>query len=169
MKTNFYSADEYLLYHKSLLKRELKALIRKNADTTIKSHRSHQDAQYTLFFRQRVKKFFVLTFRRVGGVVEESKVDRKGGLPQIREHDLVLAFPNDSTSLEHEHALCVVDSLQDEGNQVILKIVLRESRQTIDERNWNLRNLLAEGSSWTLLKVCNLENFNRSYLGYDQF
>ena len=39
----------------------------------------------------------------------------------------------------------------------------------MDERNWNLANTLSEGSSWTLLKVCSLENFNRSYVGYDQF
>ena len=31
-----------------------------------------------------------------------------------------------------------------------------------------MRNL-SEGSTWTLLKLCNLENFNRSYVGYDQF
>ena len=47
--------------------------------------------------------------------------------------------------------------------------MLRENKQTLDERNWNLRNLLSENSSWVLLKVCNLENFNRSYVGYDQF
>jgi len=37
----------------------------------------------------------------------------------------------------------------------------------MDERNWNLANTLTEGSGWTLLKVCSLENFNRSYVGYD--
>ena len=81
----------------------------------------------------------------------------------------MIAFISDSPNLRHEHALCVVDSIQEEGNSIILKIVLRE-RQRQDERNWNIFNLLAEGyGKWTLLKVCSLENFNRSYVGYDQF
>ena len=90
-------------------------------------------------------------------------------LPQIREHDLLLAFLRDSPDIKNEHALCVVDSLQGEGNQVIIKIVLNQDIRRLDERNWNVMESLSEGSGWTLLKICSLENFNRSYVGYDQF
>ena len=51
--------------------------------------------------------------------------------PQIRDSDLVVAFPSefagDASAIESRHMLCVVDSLQEEENQIILKIVLRES------------------------------------------
>ena len=46
--------------------------------------------------------------------------------------------------------------------------MLRDQKH-LDERNYNLINLLTEGSNWTLLKICNMENFNRGYVGYDQF
>lgn len=79
----------------------------------------------------------------------------------------MLLFLSDSQNIRNEHTLCVVDNIQGDGNQIILKLVLREDRQSMDERNWNLANTLSEGSNWTLLKVCSLENFNRSYVGYD--
>ena len=54
--------------------------------------------------------------------------------------------------------------------EVVLKFVLRETNTKLaDQRTRNLIHCLTEGSSWTLLKVCSLENFNRSYVGYDQF
>lgn len=89
-------------------------------------------------------------------------------LPLIRDSDLVVAFPSDSTDIKNEHMLCVVDSIQEEEKQLILKIVLRDQKN-LDERNYNLMNLIAQDSNWTLLKVCSLENFNRGYVGYDQF
>lgn len=49
--------------------------------------------------------------------------------------------------------------------------MLRETADPaqIDTRTKNLMRSLAQGSTWTLLKLCNLENFNRSFVGYDQF
>ena len=79
----------------------------------------------------------------------------------------MLAIPGETESIENEHMLCVVDSISEEENYIILKIVLREGRQFIDERNRFLLRSLAEDGHWTLLKVCSLENFNRSYVGYD--
>lgn len=106
----------------------------------------------------------------MGGSAEEEKGFQNGGrrLPQIRDSDLVVAFPSDSVDIKNEHMLCVVDSIQAEERQVILKIVLRDQKN-LDERNYNLMNLIAQDSTWTLLKVCSLENFNRGYVGYDQF
>ena len=46
LKTNFYAADDYLHYHKSILKRELKAVIRKHAIPSVEKHRAHEEAQY---------------------------------------------------------------------------------------------------------------------------
>jgi len=159
-----------LHYHKSLLKRELKTVIRKHAINSVEKHKTHGEAQYEHKLTQRVKKFFAISMSRLNPV-EESTTGKPHGskLPQIRESDLVIALIKDSPNINNEHALCVVDSIQGEGNQIILKVVLRE-RQRQDERNWNVFNALAEGSGhWTLLKVCSLENFNRSYVGYDQF
>lgn len=39
----------------------------------------------------------------------------------------------------------------------------------LDERNYNLYNLLTKNSEWSILKLCSLENFNRSFVGYDSF
>ena len=175
-KTNFYSPDEYLMYQKSLLKKELKTVIRKSAQQTIENFQASLDAQYSLYYRQRVKKFFALSYSKLipPGEEESKIVDKKASkLPQIRDSDLVLAFPSDSVGqggFESKHMLCVVDSIQAEENQIILKIVLRETNPaTVDQRTRNLMRNLSEGSTWTLLKLCNLENFNRSYVGYDQF
>ena len=117
-----------------------------------------------------MKKFFALSLARINPI-DESKPEQMRALklPQIREHDLLLAFLRDSPDIKNEHALCVVDSLQGEGNQVIIKIVLNQDIRRLDERNWNVMESLSEGSGWTLLKICSLENFNRSYVGYDQF
>lgn len=115
-KTNFYSPDEYLIYQKSLLKRELKTLIRKSCQQTIENYQSNLDAQYCLFYRQRVKKFFALSFRKLMPPSEESKHEKKKNAypPQIRDSDLVLAFPSDAVqggSVDQKHMLCVVDSI----------------------------------------------------------
>ena len=67
-KTNFYAAEEYLLYQKTLLKRELKAVIKKNVMSTVDLFRSSTESQYQLYFRQRVKKFFALSFRQIAPV-----------------------------------------------------------------------------------------------------
>lgn len=116
-KTNFYSPDEYLMYQKSLLKKELKTVIRKSAQQTIENYQANLDAQYSLYYRQRVKKFFALSYcKLIPPGEEESKiVDKKASkLPQIRDSDLVLAFPSDSVGqggFESKHMLCVVDSI----------------------------------------------------------
>lgn len=62
--------------------------------------------------------------------------------------------------------LCVVDSTHD--GLLIVKIVLKDVTE-LDERNYNLYNLLTKQSDWTILKICSLENFNRSYVGFDSF
>ena len=84
---------------------------------------------------------------------------------KICDHDLVIAFPRDSTNIKNEHMLCTVHSLntvqaKDNKDETILesmmvKIVLRGSEE-LDERNYNLYHLLKPDSQWTLLKVCNL-------------
>lgn len=104
--------------------------MRKFALPTIQANQGSPDAQYTLFNRQRVKRFFALSFRQISpDTPEENKKEKRGPKPpQIREHDLVLAFPTGSEGIENEHMLCVVDSLQEEEYQIILKIVLRETK-----------------------------------------
>ncbi|MFO0118223.1 MAG: hypothetical protein ACK521_11630 [bacterium] len=62
--------------------------------------------------------------------------------------------------------LCVVDSSNDD--LLIVKIMLKDVNE-LDERNYNLYNLLTKSSEWTILKVCSLENFNRSFVGFDSF
>jgi len=48
-KTSFYAAEDYLLHHKSILKKELKAVIRKHALSMVENHRAHSEAQYQLY------------------------------------------------------------------------------------------------------------------------
>jgi hypothetical protein len=62
--------------------------------------------------------------------------------------------------------LCVVDSTHE--GLLIVKIVLKDVTE-LDERNYNLYNLLTKQSDWKILKICSLENFNRSYVGFDSF
>ena len=62
--------------------------------------------------------------------------------------------------------LCVVDSTHE--GLLIVKIVLKDVNE-LDERNYNLYNLLTKSSDWSILKICSLENFNRSYIGFDSF
>ena len=94
----------------------------------VTQYRGFAEAQYSLVNRQRVKKFFALSFKQQGEpAVEEAKFNKKGPrLPAIRDSDLVIAFPNDSVDITNEHMLCVVDSIQEEEHQLILKIVLRD-------------------------------------------
>ena len=98
-----------------------------------------------------MKKFFALSLARINPI-DESKPEQMRALklPQIREHDLLLAFLRDSPDIKNEHALCVVDSLQGEGNQVIIKIVLNQDIRRLDECNWNVMESLSEGSGWSL-------------------
>lgn len=58
--------------------------------------------------------------------------------------------------------LAVVDSCQD--NLLIAKIVLRDAAD-LDERNYNLYNMLSQGSQWQIVRVLSLENFNKTYIG----
>lgn len=95
------------------MKNELKAFIRKNALSTLEK-KAHPEALYSLVYRQRVKKFFAITYKQQHPIAEEQKKEDKelaNRPPAIREHDLVLAFPSDSENIEQEHMLCVVDSL----------------------------------------------------------
>ena len=77
-KTNFYAAEEYLQYQKTLLKKELKTQIRKHALIQVDQFRENPEAQYNLYYRQRVKKFFALSYRKVEVAAgEEQKVNKK--------------------------------------------------------------------------------------------
>ena len=58
--------------------------------------------------------------------------------------------------------LAVVDSVVE--NLLIAKIVLREA-DDLDERNFNLYNMLTSNSEWQIVRICSLENFNKSYIG----
>ena len=51
MKSNFGSADEYLLYQKSLLKKELKTFIRKHVESAIENHKGKEEAWHTVVDR----------------------------------------------------------------------------------------------------------------------
>ena len=97
-------------------------------------------------------------------------MDKKIKPPAIGSHDLVLAVLDDSESdeIEQRHMLCVVGFIGE--NVVTLKNALMPADSRIDQRNYNM--LLFTGkkdSKWTLLKICSLENFNRSYAGFDAF
>lgn len=58
--------------------------------------------------------------------------------------------------------LAVVDTVQE--NLLIAKIVLRDAND-LDERNYNLYNMLAKSSQWQVARVLSLENFNKAYIG----
>jgi len=47
---------------------------------------------------------------------------------------------------------------------LIAKIVLRDASD-LDERNYNLYNMLSQGSQWQVVRVLSLENFNKTYIG----
>jgi len=117
----------------------------------------------------------------VGAKDEESKWNKKEGkLPKINNADLVLAYPaslassagSDGSSqeliesLKNKHMLAVVDSSVE--GLLIIKIVLREV-DDLDDRNYNLYSILTANSEWKILRVCSLENFNKSYVGFDSF
>lgn len=95
------------------------------------------------------------------------KVDKSSEkLPKIGAHDLAVAIFAGSKEPETQHMLCVVDSTHE--GLLIVKVVLKDVDE-LDERNYNLYNLLTKSSDWTILKICSLENFNRSYVGFDSF
>jgi 23S rRNA G2445 N2-methylase RlmL len=58
-----------------VLKKELKGQIRKHALAMVDQFRTNPETHYNLHYRQRVKKFFALSFRKVDG--EEQKVDKR--------------------------------------------------------------------------------------------
>jgi hypothetical protein len=78
----------------------------------------------------------------------------------------VIAIYAGSKTPESQHMLCVVDSSNED--LLIVKIMLKDVNE-LDERNYNLYNLLTKSSEWVILKVCSLENFNRSFVGFDSF
>ena len=58
----------------------------------------------------------------------------------------------------------MVDSAID--GLLILKIILKEA-DDLDDRNFNLYKNLGLNSDWVILRICSLENFNKSYIGFD--
>lgn len=58
--------------------------------------------------------------------------------------------------------LAVVDSCVE--NLLITKVVLRDS-DDLDERNYNLYNMLTPQSQWQIVRLCSLENFNKAFIG----
>ena len=58
--------------------------------------------------------------------------------------------------------LAVVDTCQE--NLLIAKILLRDAND-LDERNYNLYNMLTKSSQWQIVRILSLENFNKSYVG----
>ena len=94
--------------------------------------------------------------------------------PVINDKDLVLTIidSSDENEIRQGHMLCVVRKV--EGKLVLLKNVLQEieteeGQKNCDERNYNMYKHLKKGSTWTLIKVCSLENFNRAYFRFDSF
>jgi hypothetical protein len=186
-KQKFYSADEYLQHWKGILIQDLRALIAKHAISALSKNKNfaddpHPQARYQLAHRQRLKKFFALDFHAVKPE-PGTESHKREKVAKITPHDLVLAVYAGSKSMETQHMLCVVDSVHGDDDEnagkknqqqdgqaslVIVKIVLRDAKD-LDERNYNLYNLLTKSSDWILVKICNLENFNRSYVGFDQF
>ena len=65
------------MYQKSILKRELKTLIRKNALQIVNNEEKSADSQYTIFSRQRVKKFLAFAFRKISPPAEEESKQSK--------------------------------------------------------------------------------------------
>ena len=131
----------------------------------------HPQAQYKLKHRQGQRKGFTAHLElHAVNPVNPAKVDKKIKPPAIGSHDLVLAVLDDpeSDEIEQRHMLCVVGFIGE--NVVTLKNALMPADSRIDQRNYNM--LLFTGkkdSKWTLLKICSLENFNRSYAGFDAF
>jgi len=117
---------------------------------------------YKLAHRQKLKKFYALEFHHQP--VADRKFEERPS--KLGAHDLVVAIHVGSKSPETQHMLCVVDSVHEE--LIIVKIMLKDVND-LDERNYNLYNLLTKNSEWSILKVCSLENFNRSFVGYDSF
>ena len=133
----------------------------------------HPKAQFEIAHRYKLKKNFTfcLEFHTVKPEDEEMKTDKKRVVPPlITNHDLILAIKSDpdDSDIENKHMLCVVDSVVDD--LVILKnVLLPLDAKVCDERNYNMYMFIKPQSQWTLLRVCSLENFNRSYVGFDSF
>lgn len=100
---------------------------------------NHKGATYQLAHRSKLKKFFTLEFHLENPALESIDV------PHINQSDLLLIFKDGPDTPIHSHMLAVVDSCQD--NLLIAKIVLRDAAD-LDERNYNLYNMLSQGSQW---------------------
>jgi hypothetical protein len=112
-----------------------------------------------LAHRSRLKKFFALEFHKSF----PDHIDKKVHVPQISQSDLLLIFQHEEGhSPVNKHMLAVVDSCVE--NLLIAKVVLREA-DDLDERNYNLYNMLTADSKWQILRLCSLENFNKSFIG----
>lgn len=139
---------------------DLKAQILKHAENVLSKYAEHPQAHFQLAHRQKLKKFFALEFHQS---VAETSGDRP---PKIGAHDLVVCVFAGSKTPHNQHMIGVVDSVNE--GLVIVKIMLKDVNE-LDERNFNLYNLLTKNSEWAILKVCSLENFNRSFVGFDSF
>ena len=76
------------------------------------------------------------------------------------QNDVVIVFREDAPKIEKNHFIAIVDS-QVEG-LLILKTVLNLEIQ--DERMNNIGPSVTENSVWAVEKICNLVNFNKTYL-----
>lgn len=63
---------------------------------------------------------------------------------------------------QHKHMLAVCDSSMQ--NLVIVKTIIRDV-DDLDERNYHLYRMLEKDSHWQIVRLCSLENFNKSFIG----
>ena len=133
LRKRFTSAEEYLYYQKSHLKRDLRNYIAKHALTVIDKFKDYSDAQYLFTERQRLGlNGFAFTFTQAPLAEGEQAVrSKKHKLPKINEHDLVIAFYQGTEDIENQHLLCVAHSLvtsegKTEPDGVVLKLWLRD-------------------------------------------
>lgn len=155
-KQKYYSIDEYLANQKQVLIADVKAQLQRHAQVVIDRFRDFQGSTYNLAHRSRLKKFFALEFH----LTHPTFVDKKISAPVINQSDLLVIFNCEDPT--QRHMLAVVDSAVE--NLLIAKVVLREA-DDLDERNYNLYNMLTSNSQWQVVRICSLENFNKSYLG----
>ena len=161
---------------------DLKAQIAKHAPDRISQFLAHPNAQYQIINMEKPRnpKFTLrIGFHNTKPADEEMKNNKKiRNPPAINNHDLVIAINSDpeaeTISIENKHMFCVVDSINAPDNLIYLRNVMEMDSKLISEREYSIigNRLIRDkpqGAQWTLLKVCSLESFNRSYLGFDSF
>lgn len=98
----------------------------------------------------------MLEFHRSSGASDPGKK----GPPTVGQGDLCLVFNGDAP--EQKHMLAVCDSSVE--HLLVVKFVLRDAAN-LDERNKNLYTMLVKDSSWQIVRLCSLENFNKACIG----